>query len=245
MARPLLALWLLSLPLTAQIPALNVHGSIGVAGGNYRLDGNQAGFNDSTSCDLIQTELEITNAAGIGGGVRYEFYASDRDDRLFQDLSSPTDQGTRATSQSLLTHFSYRMQQHRFSLPIRAGLQFHWLDLDDAQDPLLDSNFGSLGPYVEIEPELTLHKTGAVEWRAYSQLGLGISATATGSDGAASSGYFMLEAGTKLHVGAAEFGVAFIGRYHSMNRSDYIDDIFDNGYEDHFQGLLISVGCSF
>lgn len=58
------------------------------------------------------------------------------------------------------------------------------------------------------------------------------------------SGFGMIEAGARLHVGSANFGIAFIGRHQSMNRSDIESGILIYGYDSDFQGVLFSAGFS-
>src|SRR5690606_38824 len=118
------------------------------------------------------------------------------------------------------------------------------LTLDDDAVSNPETKYVSVGPFFEIEPELTLVRAGKLQWSIYAQLGIGIAATAIDVDGdfrdyESSSAFSMVEAGTRLRIGGADIGLAFIGRYNSMDRSDIESGSFVYGYDAGFQGVLI------
>lgn len=244
-----LPLLLLSTQLVAQ-RTIRFHGGLGVAGGTYNFDSDLSGFDDNATSGLLQAEFEVTNTRGFGGGFRYEHFITEDNEGLFPDANNAFDQGTQARSGTFLAHATYLVSQHRFRMPVRVGLLINGLTLDDDGATNPETTYVSAGPFFEIEPEVTLVRAGALEWSLYAQLGFGIAGTSIEVDGDfrdydSASGFGMIEAGTRLHVGQANFGIAFIGRYHSMDRSDIEGNSFIYGYDSDFQGVLISAGFSF
>ncbi|MFT7535349.1 MAG: hypothetical protein ACI85K_001301 [Hyphomicrobiaceae bacterium] len=244
-----LSLLLLSTQLVAQ-RAVRFHGGLGVAGGSYNFDSDLSGFEDNATAGLLQAEFEVTNKNGIGGGFRYEYFATESDDGLFRDPTNAFDQGTQARSGTFLAHATFLVSHHRFRMPVRVGLLINGLTLDEDIATNPETSYLSAGPFFEVEPEITLVRAGALEWSLYAQFGFGIAGTSIDVDGDfrdydSTSAFGMIEAGTRLHVGPANFGVAFIGRYHSIDRSDIESGSFIYGYDSNFQGVLISAGFSF
>lgn len=248
MHRSLLALTLAVAPLTAQEPLFR--GSIGLSGGAYQFDSDLAGFDERADAGLFLAEFEATSARGYGGGIRYESFASDRGNGLFRDPADPLDPGTRASSGTFQAHFTYLVRQHRFEMPVRAGLFLNGLALDDRTAATPETTYSSFGPYFEIEPELTVLRRGAVRWTVYGQLGFGAAGTSIDVDGDArdyesDSGFFNLEFGTRVSYGVAEFGLAFVGRYQSMDSSSIEDGQFVYGFDAGYEGLLLTAGVRF
>ena len=244
-----LPLLLLSAELVAQRP-IHFHGGFGVAGGTYNFDSDLAGFDDDATAGLLQAEFEVTSRRGFGGGFRYEYSMTENNEGLFRDVGNPFDEGTQARSGTFLAHATYLIHQHRFRMPVRVGLLINSLTLDDDGAVNPETSYFSAGPFFEIEPEVTLLHAGAFEWSIYAQLGFGVAGTSIEADGdfrdyESTSGFGMIEAGTRVHVGPANFGIAFIGRYQSMDRSDIEGGTFIYGYDSDFEGVLISAGFSF
>ena len=243
-----LPLLLLTTPLIAQRPQFR--GSLGFSGGSYDFDSDLAGFRDDATAGLFQAEFEVVSKRGYGGGVRYEGFTTDEDKSLFRDPGNPSDRGTQASSGTFQAHFTYRMQQHRFEMPVRVGLLFNGLVLDDQGAVNPETTYASLGTFFEIEPELTLVRSGSLRWTLYGQFGFGVAATAIDVDGdfrdyESDSGFFNLEAGTRIAFGPAEFGLAFIGRYQSMDSSDIEAGQFVPGFDTGYEGLLLTAGFRF
>ena len=242
-----LPLLVLSTALVAQRP-VHFHGGFGVAGGTYNFDSDLSGFDDDATAGLLQMEFEVTNRRGLGGGIRYEYFITEEDEGLFRN--NAFDEGTQARSGTFLMHGTYLVSQHRFRMPVRIGLLINSLTLDDEGAINPETNYFSAGPFFEIEPEVTLVRAGPLRWSLYAQLGFGIAGTSIDVDGDfrdydSASGFGMIEAGTRMRVGPANFGIAFIGRYQSMDRSDIESGSFVYGYDSDFEGLLISAGFSF
>lgn len=250
---PLLATALLTAAaLPAQQPQGRFRATVGLAGGSYGFDSELAGFDDRGDAGMLQLAAEGTTSAGIGGGLRLELAATDDADGLFR--SSAADTGTEARNLNVFGHFTYRIEQHRFAMPVRVGLMCNSLRLDDRDGGRPDHDYLSLGPAFEIEPELTLLRRRPLRWSIYGLLGLGAGATTIDVEGdprdyESSTACFAIEAGTRLCLDHAEFGLAYIGRFRSMARSTFerYGSSYDyvQGYDDDFQGLLLTFGVRF
>lgn len=241
---------LISSSIVAQDERPHFRGSFGMAGGTYHFDSDLTGFDDSVNAGLLQARFEYTSARRVGGGIRFEYFGTNRDEGLFPDPADLSDYGTQARSSTLLAHATFRLEQHRFTMPVRVGLLVNGLILDDrsAVDP--ETSYLSAGPFFEIEPELVLTRRGELQWSVYAQLGFGAGSTAIDVDGISRDyrstvGFGMVEAGTRLRIGKAQIGIAFIGRYQSMDRSEFEDNSFIFGYDSEFEGVLLTAGFSF
>jgi len=239
---------LLTTPLLAQRPLFR--GGLGFSGGRYDFDSDLAGFDDDATAGLFQAEFEVVSRKGFGGGVRYEAFTTDDDEGLFRDPSNPLDRGTRATSGSFQGHFTYLIRQHRFEMPMRVGVLFNGLLLDDKGTVNPETRYASLGPFFEFEPEVTLVRSGNLRWSLYGQFGVAITGTAIDVDGdfrdyVSDSAFLNVEAGTRLAFGPAVFGLAFIGRYQSMDRSDIEAGQFVFGFDGGYEGVLLTAGVRF
>lgn len=247
--RPLpIVLSVLATALSAQ--SASFRGGLGFSGGSYGFDSDLAGFDDDADASLFQTEFEATSARGFGGGLRYERFRTESGAGLFRAPGVPLNPGLRATNDTLRVHFTYRVQQHRFEMPLRAGLHFSGLALVDEAGLSADTDYGSFGPFFEAEPEVVLLRSEVSRWSVYGQFGLGIAGTAIDIDGdprdyRATAGFFDVELGTRVTIGPAELGLAFVGRYQSMDASDVEAGQFIYGFEAGYQGVLLSAGVRF
>ncbi|MFK7742228.1 MAG: outer membrane beta-barrel protein [Planctomycetota bacterium] len=241
---------LLATPLVAQrFERPFFRGGVGFAGGQYGFDSSQGGFDDRTDAGLFLAEFEGTSRYGYGGGFRFEREITRNDDGLFR-TNDPFDEGTEARNATFFGHFTYRIAEHRFAMPIRIGLLFHSLTLEDTNNVDPDATYSTLGPYFEIEPEFTMVRSRHFRWSLYGLFGAGVGGTAIDIDGDArdytsSTGFLSVEAGTRMSFGPAELGVAFVGRYRSMDDSEVEFGQFVFGYDDDFQGLLVTLGVRF
>ena len=235
---------------TAQDATPHFRGSFGFADGSYRFDSDLAGFNDRVDAELLQARFEFTSPRRIGGGVRIEYSATERDEGLFLDPTNPADRGVQARNTNVFAHATYRLNQHRFAMPLRFGVMVNNLVLDDslAADP--ETNYLSVGPHFEVEPELTLLRRGKTELSVYAQFGFGSSPTFIDIDGESRdyrswSSFATIETGARMRFGNAQFGIAFIGRYNSMAESEIEGNSFVYGYDAEFEGLLLTAGVVF
>ncbi|MEZ6037962.1 MAG: hypothetical protein R3F29_10805, partial [Planctomycetota bacterium] len=136
MQRLLFPLLLATAPLFAQDrtrPYLNAQ--LGFAAGRFSFDSDVGGFDDDKAAGLFSIEAEATTRKGFGGGLRFEGTAIDNgeddDDGLFRDPSNVNDFGFDARNTTLFGHFTFRVEEHRFAMPIRVGLLFNGLVLED------------------------------------------------------------------------------------------------------------------
>lgn len=216
----------------------------GLAGGRFDFETDGSAADDDTDAGLFRIEFEGTSARGLGGGLRIEGIGSDDD--LFAGAGfDPVE----ARNSSLFGHFTYRLQEHRFAMPIRAGLLLNGLTLED-QVTSAEADYVSFGPYFEIEPEVTLAGGGSTTWTLYGRLGAGAAVTVIDIDNDpndydSSTGFAGLEAGTRLSFGKVELSLAYVGRWQSMDESDVENGMVALGYDASFQGLFFGVGVVF
>lgn len=227
-----------------------LRGSVGWAGGSFRFDSDAPGLDDRADAELFHAHFEATSSRGFGGGLRYERFASDGAAGLFRDPLDPLDPGVKASNEAFQAHFTYRVQQHRFEMAVRAGLMQSKLVLDDpiAADP--ETDFTSFGPFFEIEPEVTLVRRGPSRWSVYGKFGFAYTPTSIDVDNdprdySSESMFLNLELGTRYSLGPVELGLAFLGRYQSMDQSAAVGGQFVYGFDSGFHGLLLSAGVRF
>jgi len=225
-------------------------GSLGWSGGSYRYDSELAGFDDRADAALVQLELEAVGARGLGGGLRIERSRSDGSDGLFRDRLDPLDPGVQARSATVQAHFTYLVREHRFEMPVRLGLALEELVLDDPLAAAQQTEFGTFGPFFEVEPELELSRRGAVRWSVFGQLGVGVAAADVDVDGdprdyRSNAASLRLELGARVRIGPAELGLAVVGRYLSVDESSVEDGQFVYGFDAGFQGVLLTAGVRF
>lgn len=249
MHQSLLLLPLLLAPLCAQDREEGrVRLALGLGGGRFSFDtdsSGSAGLDDRTEAGMVRFNFEGTSARGFGGGVRLESFNS-KDD-LFGDAGFSASE---ANLGSLFGHFTYRLSEHRFSMPLRVGLLLNGLTLTE-NDSNNETTYGSVGPYFEIAPELTIARSGRTAWSLYGELGFGAGGTriefdqGTQREFDSSTGFFGLELGTRLYFGAFELGFAYVGRWQSMADSDPEGGQIALGYDADYQGGMITFGVVF
>jgi hypothetical protein len=105
-----------------------------------------------------------------------------------------------------------------------------------------ETTYLSVGPFFEVEPELVLLRRGKLEWSIYGQFGFG---DGDFRDYESATGFGMVAAGTRLRIGRAQVGIAFIGRYQSMDRSELKGNSCIFGYDSEFEGVLFTAGFCF
>jgi hypothetical protein len=239
-------------PLLAQERGLPVRlrGGFGFAGGGFSFDeqGNtfpasSAPRNDDSDAWFGQFEVEATTRKGIGGGFRFEGFKSDDD--LFAPNSIPFE----ARSFSMFGHFTYRLEEHRFAMPLRVGFLLNNLQLEN-QFTGIETDYYSIGPYFELEPEVTLVRDGKFRWSLYGLFGVGIAATGIDIENDfreydSASGFFNLEGGTRFAFDKFEMSIGYLGRFQTMDRSDVEANQVVLGYDAEFQGLFVGFGVVF
>lgn len=217
---------------------------LGLAGGRFRFDTDGSNLQDRTDAGLFRLSFEATSARGIGGGARLEGFGSDDD--LFADSGfTPAE----ASDGSLFGHFTYRLESHRFAMPLRVGLLFHGLTLTD-QTTDAEITYASVGPMFEIAPEFTLVHRGKTTWSLFGEVGVGVGGTAIDVDGDSNNydsvtSFFGLELGTRVQFGPIELGLSYLGRWQSMDESDPEGGLVVLGYDADFQGLQFGFAVVF
>lgn len=240
---PLLAS-LACLPLVAQDPGPRFRVGLGLGAGNFDYETDGSNLAGDTDAGFFRLHFEGTSRSGIGGGIRLESIASDDD--LFVDAGFPASEATMGT---VFGHFTYRLQHDRFVMPMRAGLLFNGLTLEE-QATSNEVTFGSIGPYFEVAPELILTRSDRVQWSLFAEVGIGAGITAIDIDGDptdydSTTGFYGFEFGTRVLVGPVELGLSYVGRWQSMDDSDVENGVFVLGNDVDFQGVVFGVSVVF
>ncbi len=217
---------------------------LGLSGGQFDFDSDDSPLRGDTDAGLLRLQFEGTSRRGIGGGVRLEGIASDDD--LFVDQGFTASEASNST---LFGHFTWRLEEHRFAMPIRLGLLLNGFELQEVQSGA-ETTYSSFGPYFEIAPELTLTRSGKTNWSIYGEFGFGAAATAVDLSGdnrdyETSSGFAGVEIGTRLTFSKVEFGLAYVGRWQSADESDPEGGFVAPGYDTDYQGLLFTFALVF
>ena len=108
----------------------------------------------------------------------------------------------------------------------------------------------SLGPYVEIAPELTLIHVGPTRWTIYGELGGGYTYTEIELDGVSqefdsNSTFIGVEVGTRLRLGMFEAGLGFLSRFQDTDESDPEGGVVVTAFDSTFTGVLVSAALRF
>ena len=243
MRTTLAGLLALTVPLAAQDDLSYFRADVGLAGGRFHYRTDNDSRVDRADAALFRVQVEGTGSRGFGGGARFEGLFTD--DYLVdaQNQRGSTDNGT------LFLHMTYRFEEHRFAMPFRAGLLVNRLGLGDNGDGY-DTTYLSVGPKLELAPELVLLRRRSAQWTLYGELGFGVGGTwidfsDTNTTFHSSTGFAGIEVGTRVRLRAFELGLAYVGRWQSMAESDDRGGLFAQGYGTSFNGLLLTMGIVF
>lgn len=217
---------------------------LGLSGGKFDFSSDDSPLSGDTDAGLLRLQFEGTSRRGLGGGVRIEGIASDDDLFVDQGFSA-----SEAANSTLFGHFTWRLEEHRFAMPIRLGLLANSLELTE-QASGAETTYSSFGPYFEIAPEFTLTRSGKTIWSLYGEFGFGAAGTvvdlaADNLDYDSTSGFAGVELGTRLTLGKVELGLAYVGRWQSADESDPEGGFVAPGYDVNYQGFLFTLGFVF
>lgn len=235
-----------SLCLFAQEPEgkSHLHVRLAFGGGEWEHKTVGSTLDDETDAGFVRLDVEATSRRGYGGGLRFEGLRTDDD--LFVDAGFAANE---ARLSSIYLHFTYRAQAERFAMPVRIGfvLEGYQLEEEVTNDEI---TFASLGPYLELAPEVSIVASKRFSWSVYGEAGVGIAGTGIDvenddEDYSSATVLFGAEVGTRLRVGPVELGVAVVGRWRSMDESDEENGFVVFGYDAEFRGLVISGGVVF
>lgn len=217
---------------------------LGLGSGAFDYDTERSNLDDRTDAGMFRLLFEGTSKKGIGGGIRLDSFVSDDD--MFVGAGFPA---TEATGVSVFSHFTYRVQSHRFAMPLRAGLLLDQLTLDEvASDTEL--TFTSFGPYFEIAPEIVLARGGKTQWSLFGEFGIGFGGTDIDlgdnePEYDSFTSFSGLELGTRLQLGPIELGLSYVARWKWMDESDPEGGLVVLAYDADFQGVLLGVAVVF
>ena len=250
MRTPTLLLPLLfALPAVAQDdPSARWRIALGLGAGSLDYDEDGLPRSDSNSAGAFRFGFEGTSRRGFGGGLRIESFAAEE-----LELGNAGDDWDVAFG-SLFGHFTYRVQSHRFAMPVRIGLLANALTVDNATTFAADeATFSTAGIYTEFAPEFTLMRRRSVEWTLYGEVGLGGGGTTIEDDTRpdrewdSSTVFTGLEFGSRVRLGACELSLAFVGRWQSMDESDPDGNAAETilPYDASFTGLMFGFAVVF
>lgn len=241
---PLVVASLLTLPLVAQDRQPH-HWRIGLGlgAGSYDYETDGSDLDGKTDAGAFRLMFEGVGER-FGGGLRLESFASDDD--IFADRGAPD---VEATNGSMFGHFTYRIANERFLMPIRAGLLLNSQSLS-ATNSGDDVDFVSVGPMVEIAPDFALVHGRIARWSLFGELGLGAGATvidvADSIDTYSSTSTFVgLELGTRARFGIFEVGLSWIGRWQSMDESDVENGVSIRANDAKISIVMLQLGVAF
>lgn len=227
-------------PVRPELPRWRIE--LGLAGGQLEHLTESSNLDGDADAGMFRVGLEAFGKSGLGGGIRYEAWASD--DNLF--ASAPA---VEAQTGSLFAHLSYRFGEQDFLMPLRGGLLLHNHRLDPGSS-VDEIDFATAGMLIEVSPEFILTRTESVRWSLYGTLGLGTGFTTIESDALASdfdstTNFFGVDIGTRVAFGAFEVGLSYVLRRHEMDRSDPENSLVVFGYDSTFDGIMLTLGAVF
>ena len=217
---------------------------LGLAGGDFDYETEGSNLDGETDAGFFRLQFEGTSSRGIGGGLRFESLVTDDD--LFDAAGFAASEAHNGT---VFGHFTYRLEAHRFAMPIRVGLLLNGLTLEETGSGY-ETTFGSVGPYFEVAPEVTLVRRGSTRWSLFAEVGVGVGGTAIevagdSRDYESATSFAGVELGTRLLLGPIELGLSYVGRWQALDESDPENGFVVLPNEVDFQGLMISFAVVF
>lgn len=221
--------------------------ALGVGAGMLEHDDESFPRADANSAGAFRVGFEGTSRRGFGGGLRLESFAAKELD--FSAAPADYDVGFG----SLFGHFTYRVQSHRFAMPVRIGLLANALTVDNVTTSGDDmATYRTLGIQTELTPEFTLARHGNTTWTVYGEIGLGGGGTTIEIDNdsrewASATVFTGLELGTRVQLGLCELSLAYVGRWQSMDESDPdgTPPLTVLPYDANFHGVMFGVAVVF
>lgn len=234
---------LLTLPLAAQDDsAARWRIALGLGAGT--LDYKDGGQPDTYSEDggAFRLGFEGTSRRGFGGGVRFERFAATGYDVPAFGTTFDLSIG------SLFGHFTYRVEQQRFAMPIRVGFLANSASLESTNE----LTAATAGVMVEIAPEVTLVTAQSASWTLYGEFNLGTGVTVVELDANdeqwdSTTNFTGAEIGTRVYIGPCELSLAYVGRWQSMDQTDPGDlsGTVLTGYDADFNGVMFGFAVVF
>lgn len=220
---------------------------LGLGGGSLALDDDSFPRSDSNKAGAFRLGFEGTSRRGYGGGLRLESFATEE----LEFGAGPDDFDVGFGS--MFGHFTYRVQSHRFAMPVRIGMIANVLTVDNATSPADDmATYRTLGIQTEIAPEFTLARRGSTEWTLYGEVSLGGGGTTIEIDDNSrewdsATVFTGLELGTRVYLGICELSLAYVGRWQSMDESDPDGNppLTVLPYDASFQGVMLGFAVVF
>lgn len=230
-------------PLQAQdrFPRLSAELAVGLGQIEHTTDGS--GLDGDTGAGAFRLDFEGIARGGMGGGLRLDMFSSDDD--LFVDNGF---NASTAHTNSLYAHFTYRLEQDVFAMPMRIGLmvQTHNLEETVSGDEV---TFVSAGPMFELAPEVFLLRDDDIGLSLRATLALGVGGTWIDVDNdpedyTSTTLFYGFEFGPRIYFGNFDCAFTAVVRGHTMDDSDVSGGTYVLGYDSTFAGVLFSFGYS-
>jgi hypothetical protein len=201
-------------------------------------------LSDSTSAGYFRLGCELMTANQWGGGLRLEGTGSDDD--LFESAGALAQE---ATDASLFAHFTGRFGGDGVRLPLRVGLFVRNYGIEE-QSTGVEVSWFSIGPYLELEPDVPLIHGEEVRLSLRGRLGLGFGATVVETE-PATEDYDSAMIAADLGVGVNlefehwELGIGYLFRSFDVAESDAVAGTVIREIDVEFQGLVASFAVRF
>lgn len=222
-----------------RLPRFIAELSVGLGELDHTTDGSD--LDGDTDAGSFRLDFEGFARGGIGGGLRIDSFRSDDDLFVENDFNATT-----ATTTSFFPHFTYRLEQDAFALPLRIGLlvQAHELEENATDDT---TTFVSAGPMFEVAPEFFLVRDGDFAFSLRATLALGIGGTWIDIDNdpedySSATLFYGAEFGPRIYFGMFDCAFTALVRGHVMDESDVEDGNYVLGYDSSFAGLMLTFG---
>jgi hypothetical protein len=232
-------------PLCAQT---TVRIDLAVGGGTWEhTTSGVAALSDDTDAGYGRLGFEIIGGNDFGGGLRLEGTVSDDD--LFLGSGGLA---TEASDGDLFLHGTGIFggtQDDLMRMPLRFGLFVRNYRIEEqvSSDSI---DWTSVGPRIEIEPELRLVRGDDVQWSFYARAGGSFGVTTIETDLSSDSFDsttlgFDFGLGTRLQLGPAQIDLGFLLRTQTVDESDDVGGLFIREIDAEFRGIVLGAAVVF
>ncbi len=240
-----LSLLLLSLLSGACATAHDVKAAVAFGAGTMEHKTHGTALDDTTSAGYFALGAEAMFSERVGGGIRLEGSASD-DDMFAEAVPIATGE---ATDSELFFHGTALFGDEESPLPLRFGLFFRSYGLTQNLGGA-ELNWSSLGPRLELAPDLELAAGDGFRWSLPARLGVGIGMSVAETEPSTeqwNTTMTHLDAGlaSRLQFSQVWFDIGFLVRRTSYAESEDVVGVTILGADTTFTGLVLGFGAKF
>jgi hypothetical protein len=212
-----------------------IDGGVRLGSGTIQHESSGNSLDGSVDANYFALFAEALSENDIGGGVMLQSTQSDQ--LLFSAAS--------ADDTDIFVHGTALFGDERFQLPLRFGLFYRDYELDF---PGGYTEWASIGPRIEVNPELQILASKSARWTLKGRLGAGIGATkitsgTTSQDFDSTAGMFDVGIGTRVTFPAFSAELGYLFRATRYNESDSSDTIPST--DSQFDGITLTVAVTF